>query len=488
MSDTLRPTERDDDLPASDSAVSLTEPAPEAASRRKEAPLTREEEAKLALEHTAISPAAAWLLTAAFLLTIFVVPVLQGVVEVGRNRAARAEAAASGDPSSPALFPQSLRFLSLLPSWDEIRSAKTAKDAWGLIPSPTRLKAFENDLEDESVASAYFLPRAQSALTRRFGTGNDEAYVGREGWLMYRPDVDYLTSRGFLDPALLRVRKRSGGEETEAVQPDPLKAISQFRRQLSSRDIRLIVMPTPLKPMIEPERFSPRYSSSPVALQNPSYDAFLRAAEREGVFVFDPTGLLEEEKRRTGRPQYLKTDTHWTPEAMEAAAKGLARFIRKNIDLPETQPVRYLRHDAEAVNTGDIARMLKLPDSAALFPDQRAHLRRIMEPDGRKWKPDRRADILLLGDSFTNIYSLGGMGWGDSAGFAEQLSFYLRRPLDRIAINAGGSYSARQQMVAEMRRGKDRLKGKRLVIWQFAMRDLLSGDWKLFDLPDAPRR
>ncbi len=46
----------------------------------------------------------------------------------------------------------------------------------------------------------------------------------------------------------------------------------------------------------------------------------------------------------------------------------------------------------------------------------------------------------------------------------------------------------RQQLVRDLARGRDRLKGKRLVIWQFAMRDLLSGDWKLLDLPSGKRK
>ena len=40
--------------------------------------------------------------------------------------------------------------------------------------------------------------------------------------------------------------------------------------------------------------------------------------------------------------------------------------------------------------------------------------------------------MLVLGDSFSNIYSLESMGWGDSAGFIEHLGYALARPLDRI--------------------------------------------------------
>ena len=82
--------------------------------------------------------------------------------------------------------------------------------------------------------------------------------------------------------------------------------------------------------------------------------------------------------------------------------------------------------------------MLRLPRDQNLFPPQTVNLHQIIDPlrDG-PWEPDAQADILLLGDSFTNIYSDGtgeqGLGWGQSAGFAAQLSRYLERPIDVIA-------------------------------------------------------
>jgi alginate O-acetyltransferase complex protein AlgJ len=45
-------------------------------------------------------------------------------------------------------------------------------------------------------------------------------------------------------------------------------------------------------------------------------------------------------------------------------------------------------------------------------------------------------------------------------------------------------------LAKDLARGRDRLAGKKLVIWQFAARELSFGDWKLIDLPevgDAPK-
>ena len=129
----------------------------------------------------------------------------------------------------------------------------------------------------------------------------------------------------------------------------------------------------------------------------------------------------------------------------------------------------------ETRNTGDIARMLDLPDKAALFPPESVWLRRVVQADGSAWRSSREADVLVLGDSFSNVYSLESMDWGTSAGFVEQLSYALRRPVDRITQNDRGSFATREMLA----RDPSRLNGKRVVIYQFAARELAAGDWKV---------
>jgi alginate O-acetyltransferase complex protein AlgJ len=98
------------------------------------------------------------------------------------------------------------------------------------------------------------------------------------------------------------------------------------------------------------------------------------------------------------------------------------------------------------------------------------------------WRPSKEADVLLLGDSFSNIFSFEAMGWGESAGFGEHLSFALRRPIDCILRNSDASFATREILSNELARGRDRLAGKKVVIWEFATRELSFGNWKLLDL------
>jgi alginate O-acetyltransferase complex protein AlgJ len=88
----------------------------------------------------------------------------------------------------------------------------------------------------------------------------------------------------------------------------------------------------------------------------------------------------------------------------------------------------------------------------------------------------------LLGDSFANIYSLAMMNWGCDAGLAEQLSFALNRSVDAILRNDNGACATREMLSRELAQGEDRLAGKKVVVWQFAARELAVGDWKLLDM------
>jgi alginate O-acetyltransferase complex protein AlgJ len=91
------------------------------------------------------------------------------------------------------------------------------------------------------------------------GSGNEKGYVGRQRWLFYRPGIDYCTGPGFLNPRHMARRAESGRQWRPAPQPDPRAAIFQFHRQLAERNIRLVLMPTPDKATIHPEKFSSRY-------------------------------------------------------------------------------------------------------------------------------------------------------------------------------------------------------------------------------------
>jgi alginate O-acetyltransferase complex protein AlgJ len=127
--------------------------------------------------------------------------------------------------------------------------------------------------------------------------------------------------------------------------------------------------------------------------------------------------------------------------------------------------------------------MLGLSENQTLYPVETVQARRIQSPDGAPWRPSRDADVLVLGDSFSNIYAVPSMNWGESAGLVEQLSYVLRRPLDRLVQNDDAAFATREALARPLLGGGSRLAGKRLVIYQFASRELAFGDWQVIELP-----
>jgi alginate O-acetyltransferase complex protein AlgJ len=235
-------------------------------------------------------------------------------------------------------------------------------------------------------------------------------------------------------------------------------------------------MPTPVKPGVHPEHLVRRYDSTTTLLQNPSYATLLDDLDRQGVIVFDPADTLA--AARFAAPQYLSSDTHWRPETMEAVVEGLASVIETRVPLPSAADPGHRLERVEVKNVGDIARMLDLPDDARLGFTEAVWVRRVLLADGSPWRSTREADVLLLGDSFSNIYTLESMGWGTSAGLAEQLSYTLRRPVDRIVQNDEGAFATRALLAQE----PERLTGKRVVVYQFSARELAFGDWRVIAL------
>ncbi|MEI6614542.1 MAG: hypothetical protein WCL37_06570, partial [Chrysiogenales bacterium] len=258
----------------------------------------------------------------------------------------------------------------------------------------------------------------------------------------------------------------------------PRKAVRQFRDELAARGISLIIMPIPVKPAIYPEKFSASVGQHSAPLQNASYRQFVGELERDGILVFDAALELVARKKK-GIPLFLEADTHWTPAAVEQTARSLKTFIEAHVFLTPAARLPYQTRHLEITRQGDIAALLRLPESYASFPPQTVNVRQILTEFGELWQSDHAAEILVLGDSFSNIYALDAMGWGKGAGLIEQLSFELGRPLDRLVMNDNGAYATRHLLVRELSGGQDRLAGKRLVIWEFSARELSFGDWRL---------
>lgn len=412
---------------------------------------SHDEQLRRGIIDTDVTRPVAWLLTLLFLSAIYALPLAQAYLEKRE-----------GEDSSLA-------------------------DLFKRAPTAENLRQVEKGIEDASYAKAFVQPRMQLWLTRLGRVGNKLAVVGHDGWLYFTPGVLHVAGPGFLEPVSQRSREKEALDAgQEVIHADPLKAIAEFQRALARRGARLVLLPMPDKAALEAGPLRGRARGATVAAQNIDYDRFLGQVQRLGVTVFDARRSVP---RAGHSPLYLRQDSHFTPHFMELMARDLADTISSLQVLPELLGTPLLRAvEQPASRVGDLVDMLKLPDEQQLFQPQSVVVHQVQDENGEPWEANPAADVLLLGDSFTNIFSLEGMGWGSASGLAPHLSLALHRPIDVIAQNDSGAFATRQALSRELQAGLDRLAGKRIVVWEFASRELSVGDWKPLEFPIPPPR
>ncbi|MBK8595554.1 MAG: hypothetical protein IPN83_08185 [Holophagales bacterium] len=415
---------------------------------------------------TRVEKPTAWLLVGPFLLILFAVPLLQ-LGGLGR----------STDPPVPAVARAAPRSAPSLGS--RILSS---------IPSAETLRSWETRLENASGLRSFVQRNTQTFLTGVLGAGNSKVFVGDSGWLYYQPGLDFVTGPAITDPdALRRRRKKMVDRSLEAEpSPDPGPALLRLRSDLAARGIELVLFPVPDKVSMEPTHLGRRFEGSPPGFRpsNRGTESFVAGLRRQGIEVFalDPASVPGPGQR------YLRADTHWTPPLMELAAADLAALIRRKVSLPAAAFPSPWKVERELRSSGgDLLGMLRLPENQKVFSPQEVVAHRVATAaDGGPWRASIGSEVVLLGDSFTNIYSDSSLGWGASAGFGEHLSLALGLPIDVVAINGGGADAARAEIAGPG--GRERLERARVVVYEFADRDLTTENWKVIPIPPAPAK
>jgi alginate O-acetyltransferase complex protein AlgJ len=295
-----------------------------------------------------------------------------------------------------------------------------------------------------------FLPSV-AARTLLFGTGapavralGAERVTAADGTIFIREDIDVCHTVPFLS--------RADGRPREAI-----KVIAALAGRLRERGIRLIVVPVPAKASIYPDRLFPEYDVSGGPDLNSGHHAWISALQTAGVEVFDPSEVLWQHR---GETLYFKTDTHWSPRAMEFTATALADYIRPFLDASTPQrrfDARVERHSMQ----GDLS---ESPGQAGMETFEFSQI----------WKVDTSpafgddASILVTGDS--NVYLLQER----SGGFAQLLAFQLQRDVQSL-----GTWGVRAPaMIRHVEESQARLDGKKVVVLAFAIRKLLTDEWQ----------
>lgn len=398
------------------------------------------------------------------------------------------------------------------------------------------LRAFEKKVEDENALVLAVRPRYQLAVWNIFNDPGEKVVLGAAGdcigagcerdtamasdrWLFYRQDVEFL-----VQPSPLDVRS--------AKLDNPIKAIEKFRDQLKAKGVELLVVITPGKPSIYPERLTGHASSAAdhansIGLQSHG-KKILDSLAKLGfntVDLYTPLLAAKKDDASLG-PLYLNDDTHWTPRGAELAAAEIAAAVKRldsdgKINLTELRqkhadgsyPMSFVAKDSVADRMGDVGEMSGL-NKFGVFKTQRVTGHVVMQQNinsladsicidsaykecknnsntlclwtsltacGFKYdttktpfKDDfRKAKILILGDSFSRIYQTDSPV---NAGWIAHFAKNMNRPVASIVSDGGASTLVREKLA----RKAGVLKGKKLLIWEFVERDLRFGaeGWK----------
>ena len=317
------------------------------------------------------------------------------------------------------------------------------------------LKSFEKNLETALFAET---PRklTQSTLSLSpLKEGNRNVRIGKDGWLFLDDAIESLTGQGPFP------FQKDGNS--------PVYAIKRFADQLDNFGARLILVSIPSKAMIYPEKINHNIKGP---ISHPDAQRLVSELNSlPNLDVLDLTRSLFNLKK--DKKVFLKQDTHWTPEAMEEAAKIIANHIKSmdiNIDKVNLNPKQKEGRKAY----GDLVEKINIWDGAF---NQESVIAKPIKGNTR----DRNSEIILLGDSFTNIYSSNeGLGWGNNAGLPEHIASNVGTPIDLISINGGGATKVRKKL-AQRRGSSEDMKNKKVVIWAITCRDLFLSQEQCID-------
>ncbi len=350
------------------------------------------------------------------------------------------------------------------------------------VPAESRLRDFEEELEDESWLREKIRPWMQYTRFMALGEVGKNALRGRHGWLFYEQGIRYAVEPWPPEQRLSELTSLGGPaavQKQKEVYQDPVPVIRRFRDQLEARGIKLLVVIAPDKVSVYPGKFTTRADRSLLPLDTHTTGLVERISQ-SGMEVLDLTHTLVEARRNTGdtTEYYMHEDTHWTPEGLQLAAQTVADRVLE-LGWAGKGSVEYGLKEVEVSRQGDIVWMSRAPQIQEYYGHEEVTCRQVVRRDnGALYRDDPHSDILLLGDSFSRIFQTDDP---TGAGFIAHLAHQFRKPLTSVVNNGGGATLVRQQLSYKPRL----LRNKKLVIWEFVERDFrfAAGGWKHVELP-----
>lgn len=367
-----------------------------------------------------------------------------------------------------------------IPAYQAIREAADGKlphifRLFSTRPTKATLHGWDRESRDRSVVAKAVRARMLQSQFDLFGDAGSKALVGRDGWLFYRPDVEYLVQPDFRDERFYLGTFDTLVDGRRVNVRNPLVAIRDVRDQLAKRGIRLVVVPIPGKPSIYPEKLSG--TETPIEA-SPTL-ALVDSLHRSGIDVVDLVHPLRKAKTSSPADLYLHRDTHWSPAGLSIAADEIAKAL---LSIPEIasrrNPSSYRVRDTAVERWGDIAEMTNLERRRSIWKTETVKASQVVDSSGAPYRDGAEARVLWLGDSYSRIYQTDAP---KSAGVISQVALRIGQPLASIVNDGGASTVVRRQL----QRKAGLLANAKVVVWTFVERDIRFGDggWALEPLP-----
>lgn len=325
---------------------------------------------------------------------------------------------------------------------------------------------FADNLARNSQAARLVRGHYQLLLTRGASEGSRKVVLGHDGFLFLREELDLCTGAAIFHE---RPDPRQGTPlgrhlwQPAAPPADSVSALIDYSRQARANGIHLVVLPAPLGPILYPEKIWPGYDLGAGPAWNDDFRLWKTRLQAAGVDVLDVTAALWQAKADAQLP-WVPTDNHWSPHGVEVVAALVAQHVR-----PLLGPYRHEHYDTRrlpATITIDLRRLLDLPPADEL-PPFACEVAQVLQ-NGRFATADDDAQVLLMGDSFSAVYS--GLVPEDPAGadLARQIMRYLETPVQTDVKYGVDPLNARAELWGQI----PALLQKKIIVWEFSSRHL----------------
>lgn len=294
--------------------------------------------------------------------------------------------------------------------------------------------------------------------------GKSKALSGEDGFLFYRNSLEYVTG---------------GDLEQQRKGKNPLPVIVEFKRELEALGVDFLFVPVPTKVEVYPEKLGADGLDQQIV--NPYSRKFLLSLSKAGVEVVDLLPLFLEAKgaKNATEPLFQRQDTHWTDRGLRLAAEKLSARIKKYpwYAALARQGRTFSERETKFTRFGDLQSRLPESEQKKYTPETLiAH--QVLGPDQQLYDDDADSPVVLLSDSFGGVYELTD---AEHAGVSAHVARGISYPLD-LVMSYGGGPNVRQKL---LRRGREALGTKKLVIWMMTARDLYNywEEWESLKKP-----